>query len=167
MEMVIHSDLVILQELVYEPNGFLCTNIVQEAESEEYGAYTFEMNHMRIKFRVAKITPTKTGQFVTLWKRGNKSIIPYDLEDPVDFFIISVRSGEHFGQFIFPKSVLHEKGIVSKEGQGGKRAIRVYPPWDKTESRQAKNTQTWQLNYFFQIDPNGCIDSSKLQKLFN
>jgi hypothetical protein len=37
-----------------------------EAESAEYGAYTFELNDLSVRFRVAKITPTKIGQFVTL-----------------------------------------------------------------------------------------------------
>ncbi len=46
-----------------------CAIIVQDNESQEYGASTFEMNNKIIKFRVAKITPTKVGQFVTFWKR--------------------------------------------------------------------------------------------------
>lgn len=126
----------------------------QEAESKEYGACTFRMNNQIVKFRVAKITPTKTGQFVTLWKRiGNGTIMPYDTTDPIDLFIISVRSGEHLGQFIFPKDVLQRKGFISSDGIGGKRAMRVYPPWDKPDSRQAKNTQNWQLLYFAEIKP--------------
>lgn len=55
------------------------------------------------------------------------------------------------GQFVFPKSVLHEKSLVSKEGHGGKQAMRVYPPWDVTENKQAQKTQAWQLLYFFEI----------------
>ena len=65
----IHSDLLAAQKLVYEPSGFSCKNLVLEAESQEYGACEFEMNNKQIKFRVAKITPTKIGQFVTFWKR--------------------------------------------------------------------------------------------------
>ena len=61
-----HRDLVIAQELAYEPSGFTYHNLKKEAESKEYWASTFEMNHRRIKFRVGKITPTKIGQFVTL-----------------------------------------------------------------------------------------------------
>lgn len=164
---VVHPDLVAAQKFAYEPCGLICTKIAKETESEEYGAVVFEINTLRIKFRVGKITPTKIGQFVTLWKRiGNGPIQPYDLADPIDLFVISVRSGEHFGQFVFPKAVLYERGVISKEGKGGKRALRVYPPWDVTDSHQAKKTQTWQLLYFFQIQPNKYVDSLKIRKLF-
>ena len=116
----IHPDLVAALKLAYEPSGLKCEKLVKEPESEEYGAYEFELNGKCVKFRVAKITPTKVGQFVTLWKRiGNGPIQPHDLADPVDFFIV-VSHGEHFGQFVFPKVVLFEKGIVSIEGKGGK-----------------------------------------------
>jgi len=163
----IHPDLLAAQRLMYEPAGLSCGNFVKEAESEEYGAFSFEMGHRSIKFRVAKITPTKIGQFVTLWKRtGNGPIQPYDSSDPIDFFVVSVRNANRFGQFVFPKSVLCEQGVVSKEGKGGKRAIRVYPAWDITDSRQAKKTQEWQLKYFFEIKPNVAIDATSVQKLF-
>lgn len=124
-------DLLVAQKTVYEPSGFVCKHFVSEAESKEYGACEFEMNHKRIKFRTGKITPTKIGQFVTLWKRiGTGPIQPFDMADPVDLFVVNVRSGDKLGQFVFPKTVLCEKGIVSKERKGGKRAMRIYPSWD-------------------------------------
>src|SRR5476651_865530 len=96
----IHSDLLAAQKLAYEPGGFVYKNVIQEAESQEYSACEFEMNNKIIKFRVAKITPTKIGQFVTFWKRiGSGPIQPHDLEGPFDFFVVSVRSGKHYGQF--------------------------------------------------------------------
>lgn len=163
----IHPDLIEAQKIAYNLSGLTCEKLIKEPESENYGAFVFEMNNLQIKFRVGKITPTKIGLFVTLWKRiGNGVILPHDMEDPVDLFVVSVRSGERFGQFVFPKIVLFEKGIISKDGAGGKRAIRVYPPWDIADSRQAKNTQTWQLMYFFEITPNGSLDIKRIQKLF-
>ena len=165
--MAIHPDLLEVQKNLYVPNGLISSLCAAEKESQEYGACSFEINGCRIQFRVAKITPTKIGQFVTLWKRiGAGPILPYDLKDPVDLFIVSVRTSEHFGQFVFPKYVLHEKGVISKEGKGGKRAIRVYPPWDITDSNQAKNTQKWQLLYFFGMDSNINVDFGHMQKLF-
>ena len=164
---MIHPDLLAAQQLVYEPNGLFCNAIVEEAESKEYGACTFVMNHKSITFRVAKITPTKIGQFVTLWKRiGRGPIMPYDTTDLIDLFVVSVRNGAHFGQFIFPKEVLWQKGFVSKDGKGGKRAMRVYPPWDITDNKQAIKTQKWQVPYFFEILTNGQTDVSRIQKLF-
>ena len=125
------------------------------------------MNTLAVRFRVAKITPTKVGQFVTLWERSKAGPIqPYDLSDSVDFFVISAREGDNFGQFVFPKAVLCDHDIVSENGQGGKRAIRVYPPWDKPMSRQAQKTQDWQLNYFLEIPANRPIDRERVQMLY-
>lgn len=164
----IHPDLLEAKKLAYDPSGLTYKNLFKEEESKEYGACVFEMNNKRIKFRIGKITPKKSGQFVTLWKRiGNSPIMPYDLADPIDLFVVSVRNANHFGQFVFPKTVLVEKGIVSKEGKGGKRAMRIYPPWDMADSRQAKNTQAWQLVHFFEIDPNKKTDTTRVQKLFD
>lgn len=162
----IDPDLLEAQRLAYEPVKLNCDMIIQEKESQEYAVCTFEMNNKIINFRVAKITPTKIGQFVTIWKRiNNAPIMPYDMSDSFDLFVISVRKAEHFGQFVFPKSVLWQKGFISKNGKDGKRAMRVYPPWDITDSPQAKKTQTWQLIYFFEIQPN--VDISKIQRLFS
>jgi len=110
----IHRDLSEANELVYKKLGFAIANHLTEAESGEYGAATFTIGKLSIKYRVAKITATKTGQFVTLWKRKpNGPIQPLDISDAADLFVISTRDKENFGQFIFPKSVLHDKGILS------------------------------------------------------
>jgi hypothetical protein len=163
----IHSDFFMAQKRIYEPSGFVCTGVMKEAESSEYGACTFEMNKRRIAFRVGKITPTKIGQFVTLWKRiGNGPIMPFDMADPIDLFVVNVSCGDRFGQFVFPKAILCEKGIVSKGGIGGKRAMRIYPVWDKADNVQAKRTQAWQLAYFFEIPITGSVDISHVQRLF-
>ncbi len=130
MNPTVHQDFLSVQKMVYEPSGLIVENLVIEEENQDYGACSFEMNKRRILFRVGKITPTKHGLFVTLWKRiGKGPIMPYDVVDSIDFFVVSVRNDACFGQFIFPKAVLAVKDIVSKNGIGGKRAIRVYPPW--------------------------------------
>ncbi|MBA3237328.1 MAG: MepB family protein [Parachlamydiaceae bacterium] len=162
-----HPDLLAAIKFAYEPCGMICENFEKEAESEEYAASVFRMNDRRIKYRIGKVTPTKIGQFVTLWKRiGDSVILPHDLADEVDLFIVSVRNIHHFGQFVFPKSVLFEKGVISKEGKGGKRAIRIYPPWETTVSSLATKSQAWQVKYFFEISENGKVDSKKIKTLF-
>ena len=159
-----HRDLCLAKQLVYDLNGLSLTSIVKEEESEEYGAFDFDLGSLRCKFRVGKITPKKAGFFFTIWKRiGNGPIMPYDLDDPVDLFVFSVHTEEHFGQFIFPREVLCRKGIVSKDGQGGKRAMRVYPPWVTVDSKQAKATQAWQSNYYLEISKD--LDTDRLHKL--
>jgi hypothetical protein len=138
---------------------------IAEPESAEYGACSFELNGILTQFRVAKITPTKVGQFVTVWKRiGPGPIQPYDLADNVNLFIICTRKEDHFGLFIFPKKGLRPHGIVAENGIGGKRGIRVYPPWDKPTSPQAQKTQRWQVEYFVDLSP-GTNPNQARQKL--
>ena len=158
------NDLIIAKEVVYESCNLECTEPLPEPESQDYNAYDFQINGRNIKFRTAKITPTKTGQFVTLWKRNKSGIIePFDFSDTIDFVIISVRKNDLLGQFIFPKSVLLQKGIFSTATKEGIRATRVYPPWDETTSKQAQKTQKWQLDYFCEI--NSKTDPDKIKNL--
>lgn len=160
------EDLILIKEIIFDNCHFEITQPVPEAESSEYGACRFILNNSNILFRTAKITPTKTGQFVTLWKRINQGPIqPFDSTDPIDLFIISVRKHNYFGLFIFPKSVLMAKEIVSDKKEG-KRAIRVYPPWDETTSKQAQKTQKWQLDYFLKISDVQSIDINRAKLLF-
>ena len=83
------------------------TNLEAESESEDYFACDAKYNGKNAKFRIAKTTPKKVGQFVTLWKRiENLTIQPFDASDEVDFVIIAVQNAAQFGLFIFPKSGL-------------------------------------------------------------
>ncbi|MFF4231672.1 MepB family protein [Streptomyces sp. NPDC001820] len=163
----IPSDLLAAKELVYDPSGFVCSRPVPEAESAEYGACEFALNGFSVKFRVAKTTPTKAGQFVTVWKRSESGPIqPFDTEDAVDLFVVSTREGRRFGQFVFPRDVLRERGIVSGNGSVGKRAFRVYPPWVATSNRQARNSQAWQLNHFLYLPEDEPIDGARARALY-
>ncbi|MBF4492674.1 MepB family protein [Flavobacterium sp. MR2016-29] len=154
-ELQISKDLLLLKQFIFDSFEFDCTQPQPEAESKEYSAYRFSFNKKNICYREAKITPTKTGQFVTLWKRNKSGIIePFDFSDEIDFVIVSVRKETLLGQFIFPKNILLQKGIFSTETKEGIRATRVYPPWDVTTSKQAQKTQQWQLHYFYEISPN-------------
>ena len=123
---------------------------VPEAESADYGACRADLHGQRLVLRVAKTTPTKTGQFVTIWKRPHPEadIAPLDEADPVDVVIIAVADGAQHGLFIFPRSVLLERGVMSRASAGGKRALRVYPPWCAPASIQAQRTQRWQAQWF-------------------
>src|SRR6187431_637872 len=86
------KDLILIQEMFFDNNNFKVTQPILENESSEYGACTFSLNDLNILFRTAKITPTKTGQFVTLWKRINQGPIqPFDSTDSIDLFIITTR----------------------------------------------------------------------------
>ena len=163
----VHPDLLLAEQFVYKPFGLVLQNLKIEDESADYGASEFTFNNRLIKFRVGKITPTKVGQFVTFWKRiGKGPILPYDIHDLFEFLVVSVHAEGYLGQFIFPKNVLCEKGIISCNGKEGKRAMRVYPPWDKTNSSQAKKTQDWQLKYFIKTSEQMDVDFARVKHLF-
>ena len=146
------SELLQVKELVYDRCNFEFSNLIIDSESEEYKACLFKLNSFQIIHRLSKITPTKIGQFVTIWKRNSNGITaPFDVSDNFDFIVITSKSGENLGQFVFPKSVLLEKGIISNNNTSGKRGIRVYPPWDIPTNKQAEKTQLWQTKYFYSI----------------
>lgn len=163
----IPDDLVHAIELCYNKHGLDITEIKIEGESKEYGACRFMIQGKHILFRISKITPTKTGQFVTIWKRNSKGITqPFDATDAIDFVIISSREGKHLGQFIFPRSILLTKGIMANGNKPGKRGIRVYPPWSVVTNRQAGSTQSWQMEYFVNIEPQNEFKQSRVEVLF-
>lgn len=167
-EQGIPEDLLRAKELAYDPGGFACSRPVAEAESADYGACGFTVDGLAVRFRVARTTPTKAGQFVTVWKRSAEGpIAPFDAADPVDLFVISTCEGERFGQFVFPRDVLRARGVLSTNGSGGKRAFRVYPPWVTTTSRQAGSTQTWQVEHFLPLSGDEPVDPARAQALYH
>lgn len=147
-----NNTLLKIQELIYQPLNFEISELKTEPEGQQYKACQFLLNERKIISRNSKITPKKTGQFVTFWKRNEKGITsPFHKNDPFDFYVVNLQGEGRVGQFVFPKSVLIEKEIVSTSIKSGKRGFRVYPDWDLTLSKQAIKTQRWQLEFFFEI----------------
>lgn len=163
-----YPDLIAAQKILNATHGLACSNLKYEQEGQEYGASTFDLYDRHIQFRVAKITPKKIGLFVTFWKRSPSGPIePFDDTDQFDFLIVSVSDETPSGLFIFPKSVLFERGCLSKAGKGGKRALRVYPPWSITENQQAQKTQSWQLLYFIEMSGDSVVDAFLIKKILS
>lgn len=151
---------------IYDKCSLEISDFQPEPESKEYDACRFILDGRKILCRNAKITPKKAGQFVTFWKRnGNGPIEPFNETDELDFYVVNVRTENEFGQFVFPKSVLIKKGIISTDSKEGKRAFRVYPSWDIAKNNQAKRNQNWQLNYFYEIGK--MTDFEKVVGLYN
>lgn len=160
------TDLLLLQRHVFDPCDFKYTLPQKETESAEYEAHFFKLNDLTVRYRKAKITPTKTGQFVTFWKReGDGPIQPYQSSDIIDLLIVSVCSDYHSGVFVFSRAVLISQGIISTETKEGKRAFRVYPPWDTPNSQQAIKTQKWQQECFLEVG-SGNLNKEKVKRLF-
>lgn len=139
-----------LQELLFSNLSLVISNLHQEQECKEYFGCNFQLNFSQIKFRKAKVTPTKIGQFVTLWKRNSisKETDPFTSEDPSDFYLILTETSENFGFFLFTKDILIKNQILSTNLKDGKRGFRVYPNWDIPQNKQATKTQNWQTQFF-------------------
>ncbi|WP_158961699.1 MepB family protein [Myroides fluvii] len=143
------DELTLLTSPLFHHLELTCSNCTKDLECEEYHGHTCTLSPFVIKYRQAKITPKKIGQFVTLWQRNEKGITePFTTRDPFDFYIIMTEDHNQIGCFIFPQSILGEKGILTTPKQDGKRGFRVYPDWDLPTSKQALQTQKWQSLYF-------------------
>ena len=155
-------------EKVYNPCGFEFNTLTIEKESVEYEACRFLLNDRIVIYRTAKITPKKVGQFVAIWKRNEKGVTtPFEFYDDFDFMIINCVSGSLSGQFIFPKSVLVENGVISSDFQEGKRGFRLYPSWDNTVNKQAFETQKWQEKYFLNLSEGINFNLSNAKSILN
>jgi hypothetical protein len=153
----IHPDLIEVKRSIFDLLRLECSLPRPDSDNAEYGAYLFRVGDRRVRSRVARVTPTKSGLFVAVWRRApDGSTQPHESEDGVEALAITVREAEHFGQFVFPDDALSEHGIVSVAGVGGKRGFRLYPPWSAVESRQAGRTQQWQGEYYIGLE--GCGD---------
>lgn len=153
MMMMMEENLKRLNDILYQSVSLELSDICIEKEAADYCGYNFKLGTLSAKFRRANITPKKTGQFVTLWKRSKTGTTePFSLEDSVDLYIIHIEQGHNSGYFVFPRDILADRKILSVNGQGGKRGFRVYPKWDLPENKQAKQTQSWQTSYF--TDPH-------------
>ena len=162
-----NSEILEIKELVYDVCNFEFSNLIIDSESLEYKASSFKINSQQIIHRFSKITPTKIGQFVSIWKRNDKGVTtPFDVSDNFEFIIITSKRDKSIGQFVFPKAVLLEKGIISNNNTSGKRGIRVYPPWDIPSSKQAEKTQNWQIKHFYSIKKNA-FNIELAKQLFN
>ena len=86
---------------------------------------------------------------MTFYKRIQSGVIaPFDDEDDFQFLIVNVEFENQRGYFIFPKLLLAQKNILTTSIKDGKRAFRIYSPWDEPKNKQALTSQQWQLDCF-------------------
>jgi len=154
---------------IYEPTNLSIESVQEEPQNSTYDAGTFQLSSRTVRFRVAKITPTKIGQFVAIWEKDeNNKNQPYSYNDAPDLLVITTFKGENeFGQFIFPKDILYRQNIFKCVATKGKMAMRVYPSWDHPTSKQAMKTQEWQLPYFVDLRNPNKLTEEKIADLFS
>ncbi|MGY3189804.1 MepB family protein [Lysinibacillus sp. TE18511] len=163
-----NKTLAYVNELLYKPNNLTIKNIREETQNSDYGAGIFQLNSKSVRFRVAKITPTKIGQFVSFWEKdeANKNQA-FSYDNATDLLVINTfNDNGDFGQFVFPKEILLQQNILRTSNTKGKMAIRVYPGWDTPTSKQAIATQEWQLPYFFYMSDVNSLPIHELLKLY-
>ena len=159
------SNLKQIKASIYDKCSLYISDYHDELESKSYGACTFTLSGFDIICRDAKVTPKKVGQFVTFWKRlKSGEISPFHESDLIDFYVVNVKTENKLGQFVFPRSVLIKKGIISTQSKEGKRAFRVYPAWDTPNNKQALKTKKWQLDYFYEVSKD--VDMDFITSLF-
>ncbi|MFJ6795109.1 MepB family protein [Streptomyces sp. NPDC091268] len=163
----VHEELAAAKALVFDPCGFACSLPVPEPEGAAYAAHALAVDGRTVRFRAARTTPAKAGQFVTVWQRSSGGPIrPFDVTDGVDLFVIATRGDHHAGQFVFPVDALRRRGVVSAGGAEGKRGFRVYPPWVAATSRQAARTQAWQVEHHLSLDADSPLDTAHARRLY-
>ncbi|WP_431028886.1 MepB family protein [Lysinibacillus sp. LZ02] len=164
-----HKALTYINELFYAPNKLAIKDVIEETQNAEYGAGIFQLNCKSIRFRVAKITPTKIGQFVAFWEKDDKNKNQaFSFEKAPDLLVINTfTDDQRFGQFVFPKEVLVKQNILKTATKKGKMAMRVYPSWDTPTSKQAIATQKWQLPYFVHLGDANSLAVQELLKLYS
>lgn len=163
-----YKALTYVNENFYKPNHLVIKAIEEEAQNSDYGAGLFQLSSKSVRFRVAKTTPNKIGQFVSFWEKDTShKNQAFSYEKATDLLVINTFAKDRFGQFVFPKEVLVQQKILKTAITKGKMAIRVYPIWDTPTSKQAIETQKWQLEYFIETDNTNNLPQQELLKLYS
>ncbi|MGG7466328.1 MepB family protein [Plantibacter sp. YIM 135347] len=178
-----------VDESVFSPAGLTREDVRPDVDGLDYDGIEYSVSGLRIVGRFARITPTKNGAFVAVWRRAaDGGTRPFDVADPFDAFTIAVREGTSFGLFVFSKAALVGHGLVSADRSGavsddgsgdgdgvrtrtrtrtsvGKRGFRLYAPWVAPSSRQAERSQAQQAPHFLDLTA-GPASSADVSRLF-
>ncbi len=123
----------------------------------------FLSSEKKICIRLSHTTPTKLGQFVTLYKRYAGKIIPLNISD-IEYLIIVYTEPNLHGMFIMNQQMLLLQNIISHKQidinrEYGKLSFRIYHPSCMLNSKQAITSQKWQQSTFY--DYPLCIQKIK------
>lgn len=127
-----------------------------EEQNSDYESGVALIAGQQWRIRTARITPTKPGAFVAVWKRDvSGSTRPFTAAESLSGLLVFVEDGERFGVFRFTPEQLISLGYVSSGPSQGKRSFRVYPPWCTQLNPQALRTQRGQAAAFVEL-PSTC-----------
>ncbi|MEB4615596.1 MepB family protein [Leucobacter sp. M11] len=137
------------------PAGIALGAVTPEPEAAGYAGGLVRVGARQLRIRTARLTPKKTGLFVAIWtRRADGSSGPVPGDDPSDGVLLFVAEGEHRGAFLVPGRGPDPLGLrANLDGSGGKRGVRLYPPWSQAESAQAGRSQHAQAPFFVPAGP--------------
>lgn len=128
------------------------SEIVAEEQGSDYEAGQVEIGSGSWRIRTARVTPTKPGAFVAVWKRSpSGKTQPFESTDSCEGLMVFVKDGSRFGVFTFSREHLVGLGIVQSSHAPGKRGFRVYPTWCTNLNAQATRTQRAQAGAFTEL----------------
>ena len=73
---------------------------------------------------------------------------------------------EFYNALMYVNKMFYEP-ILKTDTTKGKMAMRVYPSWDKPASKQAIETQKWQLEYFVGMSNTNSLPVQELLELYS
>lgn len=124
-------------------------------QNSDYESGVARVGTEQWRLRTARITPTKPGAFVAVWKRGESgSTRPFTADESMSGLLVFVEELERFGVFQFTAAHLISLGYVSSDLYPGKRGFRVYPAWCTDLNSQASRTQRAQGAAFSELSPS-------------
>lgn len=146
------TSLELIQSYLNHNNLGNITHLFKELQNADYEGYTFLVNKLSYRSRLAKLTPKKKGYFVAFWEKNTQnSNQAYSYTESPDYLIVTIIDDNKKGLFLFPKEILLTKKILMTDTQKGKMAIRVYPTWETELNQTAEKTQNWQCQYFIDL----------------
>ena len=129
-----------------------------EEQNSDYESGIVRIGTEQWRIRTARITPTKPGAFVAVWKRSERGTTrPFTADESISGLLVFVAEQERFGVFQFTTVHLLSLGYVSSDLHPGKRGFRVYPAWCTDLNSQASRTQRAQEPAFFELSPRNAL----------
>lgn len=132
-----------------ETVGLTLAEVVPEEQNSDYESGCAKLEGTWWRVRTARITPTKPGAFVAIWRRNSEgNTEPFSTDDDCAGLLVFVSDEDRFGVFRFPTAALGELGVYSSQRSAGKRGFRLYPIWYTSLNSQAIRTQGKQAPFF-------------------
>lgn len=129
-------------------------SVAPEEQNSDYESGLVSIEGERWRLRTGRVTPTKPGAFVAVWRRSEQgSTEPFPAADSTAGLLVFVVDRERRGVFRFTNERLSVLGITRSDKHPGKRGFRVYPAWCSGLNPQASRSQTAQAPAFTHLSP--------------